>query len=118
MLWFHFSIYQYALIEIPVAVLQADSYDAGVLRLSVMREGVTWRAGAQRCEGYGASVCGEGGAGQGRGHRGHGGAGCGRAGVHGVERGAGGRLRELQQAEKELLHTVTHRGGRQKKYKY
>lgn len=89
-------VYQYTLVEVPVAVLQADSYDAGVLCLSVVSQGVTRRAGAQGREGYGASVCGEGGAGEGRRHGGHGHAGGGRAGVHGVERRAGGRFRELQ----------------------
>lgn len=47
---------QYALVQIPVALLQADSYDAGVLGLHVIRRGLTGRAGRQRGEGGGASV--------------------------------------------------------------
>lgn len=89
-------VYQDALVEVAVAVLQADSDDAGVLSLSVVGQRVTRRAGAHGCERYGASVCAEGGAGEGRGHGGHGDAGGGRAGVHGVKRRAGRRLRELQ----------------------
>lgn len=89
-------MYQDALVEVAVAVLQADSDDAGILSLGVVGQRVTRRAGAQGCEGYRASVCAEGGAREGRGHGGHRDAGGGRAGVHGVKRRAGGRFRELQ----------------------
>lgn len=47
---------QYALVEVPVAVLQAHSYDACILGLGVIRRGLTWGAGGQGCEGDGASV--------------------------------------------------------------
>lgn len=46
-----FHIYQYALVEVAVAVLQADSYDAGVLGLRVVSWGLTGRAGSHGCEG-------------------------------------------------------------------
>lgn len=54
---------QYALVEVPVALLQTDSYDACVLGLSVISWGLAWRARGQGCEGDGASV-GAGGAGE------------------------------------------------------
>lgn len=104
-------VYQYALVQVPVAVLQTDPDDAGVLCLSVVGQGVARRAGAQGGEGYAASVCGEGGAGEWRGHGGHGDAGRGRAGVHGVERRAGRRLGELRRATRE----VSHSGGRRQR---
>lgn len=53
-------IYQNALIEVPVAVLQTDSYDARVLRLRVIKRGLTRRAGTQGREGGRASVGAEG----------------------------------------------------------
>ena len=85
----HRFIYQYALVEIPVAVLQADSDDARVLGLGVVSRGLARGAGGEGREGDGASV-GAGGPGE-RGRRGsHGDAGCRRAGVHGVERITGG----------------------------
>lgn len=46
-----FYIYQYALVEVPVAVLQADSYDARILGLRVVSWGLTGRAGSHGCEG-------------------------------------------------------------------
>lgn len=75
---------QYALVEIPVALLQADSDDARVLCLGVISWGLTWRAGCHSREGDGAPVGAGGSRMRGR-RRGHGDAGCGRAGVHGVE---------------------------------
>lgn len=75
---------QYALVEVPVAVLQTDSYDACVLGLGVVSWGLTRGAGGQGCEGGGASVGAERPGERGR-RRSHGDAGCGRAGVHGVE---------------------------------
>lgn len=47
---------QYALVQVPVALLQAHSDDAGVLGLHVVRRGLTGRAGRQRSEGDGAPV--------------------------------------------------------------
>ena len=80
----HMLIYQNALIEVPVAVLQTDSYDARVLRLCVIKRGLTWRAGAQGREGDGASVGAEGPGERGR-RRSHGDTGRRWAGVHGVK---------------------------------
>lgn len=56
----HIFMYQYALVEIPVAVLQADSYDARVLGLGVISRGLAQGAGGQGREGDGASVGAEG----------------------------------------------------------
>lgn len=67
---------QYAFVEIPVAMLQADSDDARVLGLGVINRGLDGGAGRQRCEGDGASV-GAGGAGKGQGCGSHSDAGCG-----------------------------------------
>lgn len=77
-------IYQYALVEVAVAVLQADSYDAGVLGLRVVSWGLTGRAGSHGCEGDRPPVRAGRPVMRGRdGSRGD--AGCGGASVHGVE---------------------------------
>lgn len=75
-------MHQYALVEIPVAVLQADSDDARVLGLAVVHRGLTWGAGGHGSERNAAPVS----AGREGWRRGsHGDAGSRRAGVHGVE---------------------------------
>lgn len=67
--------YQYALVEIPIPVLQTNSYDARVLDLGVIKRGLTRGAGGQGCEGEGASVGAQGPGDRGR-RRGQGDAGC------------------------------------------
>lgn len=85
----HIFIYQYALVEIPVAMLQADSYDACILGLGVISWGLTRGARRHGREGDGASV-GAGGPRE-RGRCGsHGDTGSRRAGVHGVKWSTGG----------------------------
>lgn len=79
-----FYMYQYALVEVPVAVLQADSYDARVLGLRVVSWGLTGRAGSHGCEGDRPPVCAGRPVERGR-DRSPGGTGCGGAGVRGVE---------------------------------
>lgn len=47
---------QYALVKIPVAMLQADPYDARILGLSVISWGLARGARGHGCERDGASV--------------------------------------------------------------
>lgn len=66
---------QYALVEVPVALLQTDSYDACVLGLGVISWALARGAGGQGSEGDAASVS-AGGAGKGGRCRCHGNTGC------------------------------------------
>lgn len=83
--------HQNALVQVAVAVLQADSYNARIPGLGVVDGALIRGAGGQGHEGDTASVAAKG-SGEGRECRSRGDTGCGRAGVHGVERSAGGGL--------------------------
>lgn len=69
-------IHQYALVQVAVAVLEADSYDAHVLGLGVVGGGLTRGVRGQGHEGDAASV-GAKGRSEGGGGGSHGDAGCG-----------------------------------------
>lgn len=105
----HIFIYQYALVEVSVAVLQADSYDACVLCLGVISWGLTRRTGGQGCEGDGPSMWAGGPREWGR-YRSHGDTGCRRAGVHGVEWSTRRGFRELMKQKtksyKQIYKTI------------